>query len=118
MPRPINLKCVECSKKSFEPFEEKPSCYKKDACEKKKCYYRKLAHYREKARDLHVYLRFRDDHCLLCDNKEGLEVHHIQAQSLGGTSDSENLITLCRSCHKVVTAYHRALRIRFVRVLC
>ena len=40
----------------------------------------------------------RDDYkCQNCGNKKGLEVHHIDSNKQN--SVSENLITLCRSCH-------------------
>jgi len=118
MARPINKKCMECSKIRFEPYEDKPECYKKGACEKKKCYYRRLEYYRQQLRKNHIYLRFKDDHCLLCDSKENLEVHHIQAQSIGGKSHVDNLITLCRDCHLKITSYHRAMRLRFNSIIC
>lgn len=43
----------------------------------------------------------RDSYC--CQNckakKVGLEVHHIVYRSNGGSDDTNNLITLCKSCH-------------------
>ena len=32
------------------------------------------------------------------------EVHHIKALSRGGTHDSSNLMSLCKSCHSRITA--------------
>ena len=43
--------------------------------------------------------------CQYCHGKRKnsrLEVHHIQYRHMGGSDDSDNLITLCRSCHKDV----------------
>ena len=43
--------------------------------------------------------------CQYCHGKRKssrLEVHHIQYRHMGGADDSDNLITLCRSCHKDV----------------
>lgn len=36
-----------------------------------------------------------------------LDVHHIVAVDDGGTDDPDNLLTLCRDCHKKVTAEWR-----------
>lgn len=35
-----------------------------------------------------------------CDSTHFLEVHHIRPRSRGGDNRSENLITLCSSCHR------------------
>ena len=52
------------------------------------------------------YVLFRDGHtCRCCRGKSGdpvLEVHHIQSRKTGGDSP-DNLVTLCRTCHK---GYH------------
>jgi hypothetical protein len=44
----------------------------------------------------------RDKHCAnpLCGATRGLEVHHIIHWSDGGSTDTWNLITLCRRCHR------------------
>ena len=50
----------------------------------------------------------RRDHyrCVKCKREQGcnpdfeLEVHHIRPWSVGGISAVENLVTLCRTCHK------------------
>lgn len=118
MGRPINLKCVECAKTRFSPLIDKPECYKPGACEKKKCYYRKIEKYRQTLRNKHEYLRFKDDKCFTCGNKETLEVHHIKAQSIGGESIQENVMTICKNCHVIITSYHRGLRIRYSNIEC
>ncbi len=52
------------------------------------------------------YVLFRDEHtCQHCKGKSGdkiLNVHHIESRKTGGNAPN-NLITLCRTCHKV---YH------------
>ena len=44
----------------------------------------------------------RDKQCRnpLCGARRGLEVHHIIHWSDGGTTDTWNLVTLCRRCHR------------------
>ena len=53
------------------------------------------------------YVLFRDGHtCQHCHGKSGdkiLNVHHIESRQTGGNAPN-NLITLCKTCHK---AYHR-----------
>ena len=46
----------------------------------------------------------RDNYTCQCCGKKNcrLEVHHIVFRSNGGTNDEENLITLCKDCHKGV----------------
>ena len=48
----------------------------------------------------------RDNYTCQCCGKKNcrLEVHHIKFKSNGGTDDEENLITLCKECHKGVHA--------------
>ena len=48
----------------------------------------------------------RDNYTCQCCGKRNcrLEVHHIKFRSDGGTDDEENLITLCKECHKGVHA--------------
>lgn len=53
------------------------------------------------------YVLFRDNHeCQCCHGKSKdnvLKVHHIESRKTGGNAPN-NLITLCKTCHK---AYHR-----------
>lgn len=46
----------------------------------------------------------RDNYTCQCCGKKNcrLEVHHIKFKSNGGTDDENNLITLCKDCHKGV----------------
>lgn len=38
--------------------------------------------------------------CRECGSKDNLHVHHIIERCNGGTNDTDNLITLCKDCHK------------------
>jgi len=38
--------------------------------------------------------------CLVCGSSEHLEVHHVIPVAIGGTNRPENLVTLCRDCHR------------------
>lgn len=41
--------------------------------------------------------------CQICGEKDTrLEVHHIQFRSKGGSNRMDNLVTLCRDCHKQI----------------
>ena len=54
------------------------------------------------------YVLFRDKHiCQHCNGKSRdpvLNVHHIESRKTGGNSSNNNLITLCKTCHK---KYHK-----------
>lgn len=39
--------------------------------------------------------------CALCDSPRGLQIHHCEPRSEGGSDDPMNLITLCWRCHAV-----------------
>ena len=56
--------------------------------------------------DAREYVLWRDGHeCQHCHGKSGdkiLEVHHIESRQTGGNSP-DNLVTLCRTCHKAVS---------------
>jgi 5-methylcytosine-specific restriction endonuclease McrA len=107
--RKPNQKCIECAGKNWRDKKTNPvmpKCYHEDRCKRKKAYYRRLDHYRAKARESHRYLRYRGNKCLLCDNLDHLEVHHIVPQCKGGTDDWTNLVTLCSSCHGVISKYY------------
>lgn len=45
------------------------------------------------------------DHCYFCDNIENLEKHHIIPKSKGGLDTNDNLILLCRKCHRKIHAH-------------
>jgi formate-dependent nitrite reductase cytochrome c552 subunit len=45
--------------------------------------------------------RKRDNNrCVKCKCKDELHIHHIVAQSDGGTDEVDNLTLLCNSCHR------------------
>ncbi|HRY57002.1 MAG TPA: HNH endonuclease [Patescibacteria group bacterium] len=45
----------------------------------------------------------RDEYkCKVCHSKEGLVIHHIKEVVKGGENELDNLITLCRNCHKKI----------------
>jgi 5-methylcytosine-specific restriction endonuclease McrA len=54
--------------------------------------------------------RWRDqDRCRVCGSGQGVEVHHVQFRSQGGTHATSNLVCLCQSCH--AAAHARTLAI-------
>ncbi len=61
------------------------------------------------------YVLYRDGHvCQHCKGRTGdkvLEVHHIVSRQTGGDRP-DNLITLCRTCHRKVTAGEITLNLR------
>ena len=77
---------------------------------KKRSYYRKIEYYRQKQRSYHHYLKYCKGNCAICSSTTELQVHHIQAQSLGGESTKDNVITVCLNCHKFITKYYQAVR--------
>lgn len=48
-------------------------------------------------------------HCRLCDAATDLEVHHSTYERLGRERNND-LIALCRDCHREVTSFLRARR--------
>jgi 5-methylcytosine-specific restriction endonuclease McrA len=110
MSRPINAKCLECSKTNWRRKEE-PKCYLRSICAKKRSYYRRLDYYRKKLRFYHRYLKFLSNKCFVCGSTTSLEAHHIKSQAMGGEDSLGNIVTLCSACHKVITIYTRRLGI-------
>ncbi len=41
-----------------------------------------------------------DQKCFRCGVSDGLEVHHVVPRRIGGSDAKENLIPLCKGCHK------------------
>lgn len=63
-------------------------------------------HYPSKFRNLKTHIKERDGfRCLLCSKSDKLHVHHIDYNK--ENNDSENLITLCQTCH-VLTNFNRS----------
>lgn len=55
----------------------------------------------------------RDEHkCYICHDDKHLEVHHKLPQRLGGKHEVDNLITLCRRCHRHIETGNREHAIR------
>jgi hypothetical protein len=48
------------------------------------------------------YVRHRDKHCVNC-GAEIKEVHHLKQKAKGGTDNPDNLSSLCKKCHHLVT---------------
>lgn len=112
MPKPVNIKCLECSKLNWrkkENINADISCYVASLCSKKRSYYRRINYYRSKLRSYHRYLKFLGNKCIVCGSISKLEAHHIKSQVRGGEDIKQNIVTLCSACHKVITIYNRRI---------
>lgn len=50
----------------------------------------------------------REEHrCYICHQDKTLEVHHILPQRLGGKHEENNLVTLCKRCHRHIETGER-----------
>lgn len=67
----------------------------KDSTKKRVALMRK----REKEKSPHIQM------CAHCGSKKELEEHHMIPLFMGGANDDENLVFLCKSCHRIVTEY-------------
>lgn len=47
--------------------------------------------------------------CAFCGTEKNLEEHHMIPLCLGGTNDDENLVWLCKGCHRDVSDYQMRL---------
>jgi len=48
-------------------------------------------------------VKARDDyHCTNCGSENNLVVHHVVAQRLGGSNELNNLVTVCKKCHRKI----------------
>lgn len=56
----------------------------------------------KRVRSRKTILECRKDYCERCGGKATGEPHHIRPRSLGGSDIRENLIQLCRKCHRDV----------------
>lgn len=45
--------------------------------------------------------------CAFCGSQERLEWHHMIPVFLGGTAEDPNMVCLCYTCHRAVTAYQK-----------
>jgi len=48
------------------------------------------------------YIKHRDKRCVNCSS-EIEEVHHLKQKAKGGTDNPDNLVGLCKKCHRLVT---------------
>ena len=49
--------------------------------------------------------------CQFCGSKEHPEGHHIKYLSKGGLAELNNIITLCRKCHKDVHRNKKSVKL-------
>lgn len=66
----------------------------------------KSAHMRAAHRELTVECAKK---CAICQSEKDIEMHHMIPLFLGGTTEKENCISLCRNCHTAVTQYQKSL---------
>jgi hypothetical protein len=54
------------------------------------------------------FIRSVPEMCHLCQTTMSkLEIHHIKPLKIGGTDDFDNLMLLCRTCHKAIEKTNR-----------
>lgn len=111
MSKPINEKCLECSKHSFRGINglNKPECWIASKCTRKRNYYKYLDEKRAYELKYHHYNKYRSDKCCVCFSEDKLESHHIIPQKIGGQHTKDNIMTLCAKCHRVITKYYNAI---------
>jgi len=62
--------------------------------------------YPEKWKEIRIKIKARDGNaCVICGNHRNLEVHHTREKAL-----PENLITLCKRCHKAYANNYSGLK--------
>ncbi len=110
--KPINLKCQECAVDHPGRFYsgDRPECWKLRKCSRLRYHYRNLEKSRLSQRERHRYVKYRGTKCALCASSEALQCHHIIPQLKGGADDSENVVTLCAACHRLIEAYRKMER--------
>jgi len=59
---------------------------------------------REKEKSPHI------SQCAFCGESNALEEHHMIPLFMGGTNDDDNLVFLCRACHRRVTKYQQRFK--------
>lgn len=61
---------------------------------------------KEYLREYNRKLKGTGDSCENCgfDVKEVLDIHHIIPKALGGSNESDNKVTLCANCHRMIHA--------------
>jgi 5-methylcytosine-specific restriction endonuclease McrA len=84
-------------------------------CSRRRYHYRHLEANRARFREHHRYIRFKSDHCLVCGSRDALECHHIIPQRQGGPDNTDNVITLCHTCHRIVELYLHGIKAKGYR---
>jgi 5-methylcytosine-specific restriction endonuclease McrA len=107
----VNQKCYDCAQISYNEWhaQPRPACYILRTCSKRRGYYKRHEINKERQLDAHRYLRYKDDKCAICQASNLIEVHHIIPQCKGGLDARFNLVTLCHSCHKIISTYYRII---------
>ena len=118
MGKKVNEKCVQCASVDMRNLKDKPECYQIRKCARRRSYYRHHDADKKKQRERHIYIKYADDHCAMCNSTELLEVHHIRPQVLGAEHTRMNTMTLCHHCHKVITKYYNIVIGRPNTYLC
>lgn len=55
----------------------------------------------------------RDNYCCyICEGLDSLDIHHIVKQRHGGSHNKENLVTLCRKCHRHIETGNKEYAIK------
>jgi 5-methylcytosine-specific restriction endonuclease McrA len=112
MPRKFNQKCYDCGQVLRSDFvRNRPSCYNYVNCRRVRSHYRNYEVNLLKQHRWHAYKKFQATECFVCGSNESLECHHIEARHVSMKDTIENVITLCHSCHKVVTVLETKLGI-------
>lgn len=44
----------------------------------------------------------RTKNCAVCGTRKHLEEHHVKYQSMGGSDEDSNKVTVCASCHGII----------------
>ena len=110
MPKIFNEKCFECSKVPRHVFRmNHPDCYHASNCRRMRSYYRNYDVNKLKQSKWHKWRQFKTDRCFVCDSKDNLECHHIHARVDDKDDVEENVVTLCLTCHSVITRFERKL---------
>lgn len=65
----------------------------------------KSAHMRQAHREFLKEIKWQ--YCARCGGTRNIETHHMIPLFLGGTTDIENCIGLCKECHRAVSIYQR-----------
>jgi hypothetical protein len=108
--RKFNQKCYECGQIPRDVFRMNwPECYDFVNCRRKRSYYRDYEVNKLRQHRWHKWRKFRGTECFVCESKETIETHHIESRCLDENDTDENVVTLCKKCHSVITRLERKL---------